>query len=92
MGLFSSWERIDTENGILAVANFVRDSARWTRAMSLKKMNTEVAGYDVYLPAGGCDPWAVGYATFLFHHPHSKVRLHYRVYEDANGIEQLEVK
>jgi len=78
----SAWERINTENGILAVANFV--SGGGSSPKPLTRMSGYISGYEVYLPSGGIEPWAAGYAGFLLKNPHPNVRVKFSA-SDLNG-------
>jgi hypothetical protein len=82
MSLFAKFERVDTTEGILAVANFVNE--RPSRPSSFQSPGAYVDGYDVYLPSY-LDQTSAFYAEWLSKHPHARVRLHYYVREKEDG-------
>lgn len=67
-------ERVSTSHEIMAVANFVRSGSR--APMSLKKTNTVVDWYEVFLPRH-LDADAIAYAEYLLNHPSPYVRCNF---------------
>lgn len=76
MSFLAQWERVDDEDGIMAVANFT--ISRHSKAMSLKFVGKEVSGYEVFLPKY-LSGTASNYAEHLLSHPHPKVRCRFTV-------------